>query len=94
LMQLLGSDFSQQTTGAAAAGARFRGQPAGPGQHGGGSGFVTPGSDMDMMTPAAAGAGQGAVRGGLFDTPVDGGAAGSQQQQQQQPGDESPSTPT
>jgi hypothetical protein len=39
---------------------------------------------MDMMTPAAAGAGRGAVEGGLFDTQVDGGAAGSQQQQQQQ----------
>jgi hypothetical protein len=94
LMQLLGSDFAQHT-GAAAAGGRFRGQPAGPGQHGGGSGLVTPGSDMDMMTPAAAGAGRGAVRAGLFDTPVEGRASGAQQQQQQQqPGDESPSTPT
>jgi hypothetical protein len=93
LMQLLGSEFAQQPS--TAAGARFRAQPAAPGQHGGGlgSGFVTSGSDMDMMTPAAAAGGQGAVRGGLFDTPEEGGAAGGQQQQQQQ-GDESPSTPT
>ncbi|WIA34840.1 hypothetical protein OEZ86_013138 [Tetradesmus obliquus] len=95
LMQLLGSDFSQQT--GAAAGARFRAQLAAPGQQqlgGRGLGFDTPGSDMDMMTPAAAGAGRGAVRGGLFDTPVEGAAGGQQQQQLQQQGDESPSTPT
>jgi hypothetical protein len=98
LMQLLGSDFSQQTGAAAAAGARFRAPPAAPGQQqqggGLGLGFDTPGSDMDMMTPAAAGGGRGAVRGGLFDTPVEGAAGGQQQQQQQQHGEESPSTPT